>query len=105
MQPKARKRIHHTMKRILLIDFVLVRSRRSMIVRFHLLDRVERTITIPNDVLVPEVKIGSEPDVGHRESSHFTVAATRRICFWMEERRSLGRTSACSRDFQTAAVF
>jgi hypothetical protein len=33
----------------------------------HFLDRVERTITVPNDVLVPEVKIGSEPDVGHRD--------------------------------------
>ena len=35
----------------------------------HLLDGVERTITIPNDVLVPKVKIGCEPDVGHRDSS------------------------------------
>jgi hypothetical protein len=30
----------------------------------HLLNRVERSITIPNDVLVPAVKIGSEPDAG-----------------------------------------
>jgi hypothetical protein len=56
-------------------------------------------------VLVPEVKIGSEPDVEHPGSSHFTVAATRRICFWMEARKSFGRRSACSSDFQPAAVF
>jgi hypothetical protein len=54
---------------------------------------------------VPEMKIGSEPDVEHPGSSHFTVAATRRICFWMEARKSFGRRSACSSDFQPAAVF
>src|SRR5260370_24130076 len=58
-----------------------------------------------NDVLVPEVKVGSEPDVEHLGSSHFIVAAPRRICFWMEARKSFGRRSACSSDFQPAAVF
>jgi hypothetical protein len=35
----------------------------------HLLDSVERTITIPDDVLVSEVKIRSEPNIGHWVSS------------------------------------
>ena len=46
----------------------------------HLLDRVKRTITIPDDVLVPEMKIGGEPDVGHRDSS-LSRRANERVCY------------------------
>ena len=45
----------------------------------HLLDRVKRTITIPDDVLVPEMKIGGEPDVGHRDSS-LSRGAKEEVC-------------------------
>src|SRR5262249_39537073 len=52
----------------------------------HLLDRVKRAITIPDDVLVPEMKIGSEPDVWHRESS-LSWGAKERVCYGRSSNR------------------
>jgi len=52
----------------------------------HLLDRVERTTTIPDDVLVPEMKIRSEPDVGHRGS--FSQPGSEELGRWGSQRPS-----------------